>query len=192
MKLIKTLGLTLAMAGLLVGSAMAVPITGSIDMAGTANLNNVALGSATAATSFTGVTVGGVPTGTYAPVPNGTSVAWTSLTWTPSTASAPLWSFTYLGILYSFDLATVSVVSQSNTFLNLLGSGTLKATGFDNTTGAWSFTISNPSGGTAANANFTFANSQQAIVPDGGSALILLGAALMGLVGIARKFKHTA
>jgi hypothetical protein len=99
-----------------------------------------------------------------------------------------LWTFISGTTTYSFDLANVAVKSQDNEFLNLTGSGTLHATNFEDATGTWSFTISNPGGGAHANFGFTFANSQTS-VPEGGSALALLGLALAGMVGVRRKLR---
>ena len=173
----------LASAAMIIGlavTAQATSISGSVDMAGTATLNNMALGSASAASLFTGVTVGGTPTGNFAGT-FGSSVVWTAFSWPSVVTVSPLWTFVSGGNTFSFDLTAVSVVTQNNTFLNLLGFGVLKETGFDNTSGSWSFTISNPSGGPHANFAFTFANSQTATVPDGGMTVILLGATLSGL-----------
>jgi hypothetical protein len=190
MKMIKNLGLALAVASMMTLSARAIPITGTIDMSGTAFLDNVLLGSADGVSSFGTVTIGGVPTGSF----TGTAglVTWNAFSWNPpSTPVVPLWSFGFGGRTYSFDLTSITVDSQDNTFLNLLGSGVLKITGagptYDDTFGAWSFTISNPTGGAHANFAFTFANSQTAAAPDAGGTLILLGGAIMGLMGIARK-----
>jgi VPDSG-CTERM motif len=177
-----------------VTSVQAIPIAGEIDMSGTANLNSTLLGSATKASSFGAVSVGGVPTGSYVGT-LGDSVNWNGFGWNPATTPVnPLWSFTDAGtgFTYSFNLATVGVVSQDNSFLNLLGTGTLTITGagspYDTTDGQWSFTISNPGGGAHANFSFTFANSQTgAGVPDGGMTVILLGTALAGLGLLRRK-----
>jgi hypothetical protein len=167
-------------------AAQAIPITGTIDMSGTATLNNTFLGSATAATAFTGATVGGAPTGTFAGT-FGSSVTWSGFSWPSNVLVAPLWTFVFGANTYSFDLANVSVFSQSNSFLNLMGSGTLHVTGFDDTPGLWSFTISNPGGGAHANFMFTFANSQTGSgVPDGGATVALLGIAFVGLEGLRR------
>lgn len=170
-----------------VATVQAIPITGEIDQSGTATLNNVNLGLASAATAFTGVTVGGTPTGSFTGTV-GTGVTWSGFSW-PGGSANPLWTFMSGGWTYTFVLLTDSVSSQSATFLNLLGSGTLSITGagspYSSTTGAWSFTISNPSGGDNANFDFTFANSQTA-VPDGGATAILLGTALSA-VGLLRK-----
>jgi hypothetical protein len=170
-------------------AAQAIPITGSIDMSGTANnLNNTLLGSATSVAFFTGVTVGGSPTGAFTGT-LGSSVTWSGFSWPSNVLVAPLWHFmSVAGTTYSFDLANVSVFSQSNSFLNLMGSGTLHVDGFDDTPGTWSFTISNPGGGAHANFDFTFANSQTAAgVPDGGMTVALLGIAFVGLEGFRRK-----
>jgi hypothetical protein len=168
-------------------AAQAIPITGTIDMGGTATLNSTSLGSATAATAFSAVTVGGLPTGTFAGT-FGASVTWSGFSWPSNVLVSPLWTFTFGGNTYSFDLAHVSVFSQSNFFLNLTGSGTLHVTGFDDTPGLWSFTISNPTGLPHDNFQFTFANSQTATgVPDGGMTVALLGIAFVVLEGLRRK-----
>jgi VPDSG-CTERM motif len=171
-------------------AVQAIPITGSIDMSGTANnLNNTLLGSATSVAFFTGVTVGGAPTGTFAGTV-GSSVTWSGFSWPSNALVAPLWTFVSGATTYSFDLANVTVFSQSNSFLNLMGSGTLHVTGFDDTPGSWSFTISNPTGGAHANFDFTFANSQTATgVPDGGTTVALMGIAFVGLEGLRRMLR---
>jgi hypothetical protein len=169
--------------------AQAIPITGTIDMSGTATLNNTLLGSATAATPFTAVTVGGAPTGAFAGT-FGSSVTWSAFSWPSNVLVAPLWTFVSGANTYSFDLANVSVFSQDNDFLNLKGSGTLHVTGFDDTPGTWSFTISNPTGGAHPDFMFTFANSQTATgVPDGGMTVALLGIAFVGLEGLGRMLR---
>jgi hypothetical protein len=165
------------------------PINGAIDMSGTATLNDTLLGSATAATAFTAVTVGGTPTGTFTGT-FGTSVTWKAFSWPSNVLVDTLWTFMFSGKTYSFDLANVSVFSQDNSFLNLMGSGTLHVSGFDDTPGSWSFTISNPSGGEHSNFEFTFANSQTAAgVPDGGATVALLGLTLVGVEMLRRKLK---
>jgi hypothetical protein len=167
-------------------TVQATGISGEVDMSGTVTLNNTSLGSASAATAFSSVTVGGAPTGNYAGT-FGSSVTWSGFSWPSVVTVSPLWTFISGGNTFSFDLSSVAVVTQNNTFLNLLGSGTLKETGFANTSGSWSFTISNPTGGSHADFMFTFANSQTAAVPDGGTTVILLGAAISGLALLRKK-----
>ena len=172
----------------LAATVQAIPITGVVDMSGTATLDSTTLGSATKATGFSAVTIGGAPTGNYAGT-FGTAVSWAAFGWTPFVAPAPqpLWSFVSAGKTFTFNLTSATVVSQNNSFLNLLGAGTLTETGFDNTSGSWSFTISNAGGAAHPDFSFTFANSQTASVPDGGLTVALLGAALSGLALIRRK-----
>jgi hypothetical protein len=192
MKMIKILSLAVAMASVFTLSTQAISITGTVDMSGTATLDNAALGSATKATGFVGVTVGGIPDGSFTGVAAGTPVSWSPFGWNPQSLPAgALWTFTSGLWTYSFTLEDVTVDSQSNTFLNLLGTGTLAITGvgspYDPTAGTWSFTISNSSGNPHSNFAFTFANSQTAAVPDGGATAILLGVGLLGLGALRRK-----
>ena len=61
------------------------------------------------------------------------------------------------------------------------GTGTISGNGFDMTNGTWSFTTQNPS----AHARFSF-SAATGSVPDGGSAVALLGIALVGIEGLRR------
>ena len=183
-KLFIIAGAILAMAA----TAHATKITGNIDMGGTATLDSQLLGSATKVTSFSSVRTGdGTGTGTFAGLDD-LAVTWNAFGWNPSTTPVnPLWTFNNAGITYTLVLNNVSVDSQDNSFLNLLGSGVLSATGYEDTAASWSFTISNSGGGSHANFKFTFANSQTAAVPDGGTTVMLLGAGLSCLGLIRRK-----
>lgn len=194
-KFLTLAGAVMCCAFLSAQSAEAISITGVIDMSGTVVLDSTYLGSATEATSFSGVTVGGIPSGSFAGT-YGDSVTWAPFGWAPATTPViPLWTFSDAGTgrTYSFDLSTVVVVKQTNKFLNLLGSGTLYISGagpvYDPTPGVWSFAISNPTGGAHSNFAFTFASSQTAAqVPDSGATLGLLGLSLVGLEGLRRRF----
>ncbi|MGA2244252.1 MAG: hypothetical protein ABSH48_04555 [Verrucomicrobiota bacterium] len=157
-------------------------------MSGTVTLNSVNLASATAATAFSGVTVGGTPSGSFTGT-FGDVVSWSGFSW-PGGSASPLWSFTAGGLTYTFNLANDYVSQQTSTFLNLLGNGTLDITGgsssYTPTAASWSFTISNPTGGAHPNFNFTFANSQVS-VPDGAATAMLLGIALSSLALLRKK-----
>jgi hypothetical protein len=175
--------------GVLSHRAAAVPITGQVTMGGTAMLNNMSLGSATAATAFSGVTVNNPANGSYAGTA-GSAVTFNAFSWNPSSAPvSPLWSFISGGRTYQFNLTSLTVVSQSNSFLNIAGLGSLTIVGpggFDPTTGAWSFTISQAGGGPSADFQFGFQSSNNAI-PEGGSALALLGISLVCVEFVRRK-----
>ena len=176
-------------------TVQATPITGSISMNGTATLNSKSLNLATAATSLSGVTESGATaSGSFAGVAAADSVAWVGFAFTGGSAS-PLWIFTdaLTGYTYSFALTTDSISTQSSTFLNISGVGTLSITGIGSpytaTPGAWTFTISDALGTPSPNFNFTFANSNTGAgnVPDGGTTAMLLGAGLSGLALLKRK-----
>jgi len=96
---------------------------------------------------------------------------------------APIASFEVYPNLV-FNLATLSVVSQSSLVLVLSGTGTFVAPGFDPTPGNFIFT-----GQTAGGSSFSFSASQSTTaVPDAGSTLTLLGAALVAVAAAHRRF----
>ena len=96
---------------------------------------------------------------------------------------APIASFEVFPNLV-FNLASLSVVSQSSLVLILMGSGTFIAPGFDPTPGNIVFT-----GQTAGGSSFSFSASQSTTgVPDAGSTVTLLGAALLAIAAAQRKF----
>ena len=108
---------------------------------------------------------------------NNTTLAITS----PSTAPFLLWSFAFGGHTYTFDLNTplTSALSTSNQLL-LGGTGTAFIDGGSASPAVWS--LESTSGG-----SFKFtATSSTSTVPDGGSAVALLGIALAGIGGMRR------
>ena len=106
-------------------------------------------------------------------------------TFSPSTPTAPLWNVVAFG--FSFDLnSIISVTKIGDNFLNVLASGIVHATGFDDTPALFSFTVNNPDGKT--HLTYSFANATVTVpTPDGGTTVMLLGAAF-GVLGIARRF----
>jgi hypothetical protein len=142
-------------------TAQAQLFTGSISFVGGAVIDNP-IPNATTFTSFYGptgpgsdpVVQGGQETGVYAPLNGGNiPVAFTPFTFYPSLVPSPvpLWSFTYLGTTYSFDITSVQapteIVFPGNVaFLNVGGIGTATVSGVGSDTSAtWSIT------GTTAN-----------------------------------------
>jgi hypothetical protein len=173
-------------------SAHATSITGGLHMTGVANLDNTMLGSATKVNSFAAVVTQPLTaTGSYFGI-GADAVTFAPFQWNPAvTPVNPLWSFVDAGTTwtYQFNLATMSVASQDNSFLNITGTGTLTITGagspYSTTFGSWSFTISNPGGAPNPTFNFGFDSANNAL-PDGGMTVGMLGIALTGL-GLARR-----
>ena len=179
-------------AGFLLGftlSVQAIPIVGGVSLSGNVTYPVADIDLATAFQSFSGVTVASV-SGSYAVagVEPGTVVSMSAFSFNPFAPAGviPLWQTTS-GTAASFDLLSLGPVIQGNGFLILTGEGTLHLDGFDNTPGYWRF--SSQQGDTT----FSFSSSNGALtpvnagVPDGGTTVMLLGAALSGLALIRRK-----
>src|SRR5437588_574471 len=185
MKLSKTLlAIVAAVASVgLLSSAQATPITGMLNIAGTANFNTSSLTTASSAT-FSDVLVLGGNTGTFAGFAIGTPVVMADYTFDPSTITNGLWSVNG----FTFNLLSSTVVSRSATFLSVSGTGIITGPpGFDPTAGTWAFTSQNSSGRPHDTFSFS-ANTEGGAVPDGGMTLALLGAGLMGLAAFRAKF----
>jgi len=82
---------------------------------------------------------------------------------------------------FVFNLSSSSITMQGGGSVTVNGTGTISGNGFDLTSGTWSFTTQNPS----AHARFSFSASG-GTVPDGGSAVALLGIALVGIECLRR------
>lgn len=168
--------------------AKADSITGGISLGGNYATNTGNINTATSFTSFSGVFITSVA-GSYSSVPTGGSsptVTQNGFTFNPFSGPViPLWSFSSGGRMYSFDLTALTQrVQPGDDTLTLRGMGVLHITGsgpsYDDTVGSWVFTA-NQGGGT-----FSFSSSNSAI-PEGGSALALLGLGLVAVEALRRK-----
>jgi hypothetical protein len=180
--------------GLFSQQAQATQITGEIHFGGDAIFNSLILSNATtvnvwisAQNTLQQSTVLST-TDDFSVIPFGT-LADMAHPWVfnPSTATPGLWSIPAFG--FSFDLTSVvSVTHQGNNFINVLADGIIHGTGFDDTPGQYSFTVSNPNG--LPHVTFAFAAETIATpTPDGGAAVALLGIALIGIEGLRRKLR---
>ncbi len=168
-------------------SGSAATISGGISLSGNVTYNTGDIDTATAFGSFDQVVVNSV-SGSYATVGVlfGTTISMVAFQFSPFVGSVlPLWETSSGGVAASFDLTSVTIVSQGGGFLALKGQGTLHLAGYDDTTGYWKF--SSQQGDTT----FSFSSSDAATttsVPDGASTLGLVGLALSGLVLLRRQF----
>jgi hypothetical protein len=93
---------------------------------------------------------------------------------------------------FTFKLLSATIVQQTPTFLSITGTGVISGAGFQPTKASWAFTIPN-AGGTdfffPFSANIS-ANGQG--VPDGGSAVALLGISLVAIEFVRRKLRFRA
>jgi hypothetical protein len=173
--------------------AQAAPVNGSIDFGGTVTFGDSTGANTTSLASATRVNVWNSAfvlqdSGDFSSIAPGTTVTMAApWIFNPSTATPSLW--TVGG--FKFDLSTSVVVSQSNTFLNITGTGTISGNGFTPTPGSWSFTSSDSSGQPQTTFGF---QAQSTSVPEASSvslvafgALVLAGASL-----VRRKFKKIA
>jgi hypothetical protein len=178
----------LAVGALLSLQAHATMITGSITFGGNVAFDTLSLATATQVSTWyggpgtanPGFSTVELDSGNFSGITPGT-LATMAKPWifNPSTATPNLWSVGG----FTFNLATSMIVSQSSTFLNVTGNGTISGNGFTPTFGTWSFT----STGSGTQPQFGFVASSS--TPDGGSAVALLGIALTGIEGVRRMIR---
>jgi hypothetical protein len=169
--------------------AQAAPINGDIQFAGEVAFDTNSLATATrvvtwfdvfhnagfsTVTSATG-DLGGIAPGTQATM----GQPWI---FNPSTPTPGLWSVGG----FTFDLLSATIVTQTAKALVIEGSGIVSGNGFDPTAMDWSFTTQSSGGRTRTTFSFS-ANGVAVGVPDGGSAVALLGIALTGIEVLRRK-----
>ena len=173
--------------GLFSQQAQATSINGDIQFAGETQFDTNSLATATRVVTwfdvfhnagFSSVTSG---TGDFAGIAPGTQ-ATMAQPWifNPSTPTPGLWSVGG----FSYDLLTSTIVIQNAGTLFITGTGIVSGNGFDPTSMDWSFTTQSAGGRTRTTFSFS---ANGASVPDGGTTVMLLGAAL-GALGMARRF----
>jgi hypothetical protein len=193
MKLSKTILAVLA-AGLVSSAlspheAQAAQINGTIDFAGSVMFDSSHLDNATQVMLWRdvfgnlGFSNVAATMGDFSFIPLGTQATMaTPWIFTPSTNTPGLWEVGG----FTFNLLSATVTDQTATFLNITGTGIITAAGFEDTAATWAFTVQNAGGN---HDFFSFSANSATGVPDGGSAVALLGLALTGIEVLRRKLK---
>lgn len=168
--------------------ANAVQITGDIDFQGNVTLDTNSFGTATSVIQFrngqTGV-AGGLTvtdaTGSFSSITLGSFAAFaTPYSFRPG---SPYPNFWQVGG-FNFNLLSSTVVTQNAFFIEVHGTGIVTGNGYDPTPGTCLFSVFTDNGATRAYGNFA-----PAALPEGGSALLYLGMALIGLESFHRSAK---
>lgn len=189
---IKLAGITGIVAAMVaVTSVQAVPINGTIAMGGELDLNSSDLSTATSVTSWPLVYVV-ADSGAFGSIGAFTMVNMSTSSWVfspePGVALNNLWNVGG----FQFDFAS-DTVSQSGSFLDITGTGTISGNGYDATTFDWNLALEQPT--TTGPTEFTFSAAAGASagggpgspVPDSGLTVAFLGLALAGVEGLRRK-----
>ena len=194
MKLSKTILAVLATSALSCGlfsqQAQATTINGTIQFAGSVAFNTHSLATASRVNTwfdingnagFSSVAAGN--SGDFAGIAAGTQATMAQpWTFNPSTPTPGLWSVGG----FTFDLLSSTIVTQNASFLSITGTGVVSGNGFTPTAMDWSFTTQ--SSGGRMHTTFSF-SANGTSVPDGGSAVALLGIALTGIEVLRRKLR---
>jgi len=185
-----------ALTALSTQEAQAAKIIGRLDLAGSVMFDSSALQNVTKVLEWRDVFGNGpnksnvaVVSGSYVGLVNLGDQAMMATPWTflPTPGGQPaLWSVGG----FTFDLTSATVVTQNATFLNIRGVGTVSGNGFEDTTARWAFTVQNAGGGTGD--FFSFSANTAGAVPDGGSAVALLGISLVAIEFVRRKLRFRA
>ena len=96
----------------------------------------------------------------------------------------PIMAFQQVGDV-TFDLLTMSVVAQDDEFMFVTGAGTFSREGFDDTDGVMNFTAQ--SAGDTGFATFTWVADENAVAVPEPSAMVLMGAGLLGFAAVLRR-----
>jgi len=177
-KLIMSLILVVALVGFSMLNVGAIPIEGDINFGGGTTFNT---------TNFTGFNLIEVTSGsgTYGSIPTG-STSIPSVTFNPfqynppAPPVTPLWTFSYLGLTYSFNATSMINVPEPPGIVVVMGTGTASVTGFTDTTGAWNISANKFTGSTLGSF------SASTVVPEP-ATMLLLGSGLLGMGVYARR-----
>jgi len=168
-----------------VGNAIPIPANTTIGLTGSAIFNSSSVDTATAVTGWTDTQVQSGK-GLFAPslIPINTPVTFTA-PWSFNT-STPISAFWAVDG-YTFELLTSYVTKQGSGSVSINGYGEISGNGYSDTFYSWSFTSQDPSSGSLNGQDTWTFSASSAPTPDGGTTIMLLGAALSGIALIKRK-----
>src|ERR1700680_748841 len=181
--ILAVLGTAVVTCGLFCQHVQAVQITGNITFTGTCSLNTKSASTATMVTGWHGLGAGGLPQvashdGSFNGLVTDGDAVTIAFPWSFNSGAVPnFWQVDG----FVFNLTSSSIMMQGGGSVTVAGTGTITGNGFDMTSGTWSFTTQNPS----AHARFSF-SAATGSVPGGGSAVALLGIALVGIECLRR------
>jgi hypothetical protein len=180
-----------AMALGLAATVQAAQITGAITFNGTVTLNNTSAGNST------GITTWGDNSGLNSPTVSSRGGQFVGLVtagdfvtfvapWSFNSGAVPAF-WTVDGFTFALTSSAIQFQGGSPAQVVVGGSGFISGNGFSSTAATWSFSVGDPPAGTVdGNAIFSI-RASSASVPDGGTTVMLMGAALSGLALLRRK-----
>lgn len=191
----KALAALIGAAMMMVAStALASQLSGYIDFTGQQLLTKTGPGQTTIDTaqsiSFTNPASVSVATGDFSSILSGTAVTLTNFTFDPVLVPNPvdpLWTLTFGGKTYSFDLTSLDV-SRTTKTLDLYGTGILHATGYEDTVGVWDLSTQSATGAVKGKLSFS-SDTETEPVPEPGT-MMLLGAGFLGLAIYGKRRKN--
>ncbi len=160
-------------------AAAATPITGGIAFDGTVQLDSTTVGAATKAIGWSSTSVNAA-SGSFASLGNNSALTLSPM-WLFNTG--PVQKFWSVGG-FNFNLSTSAIFSQDISCIDVFLAGNVSGNGYENTAFTDMFQIDQQpvNGVTKFSQKYDFNG-----VPDSGSTILLLGAAMSGLVLIRRK-----
>jgi hypothetical protein len=179
--------------GILSNVAQADPIVGSVEFFGSATPSGASSGfPVTVHFNDAWHTLSG--DGIYAGVPFATAATFNDFDFTGDGATAalfgppiaPLWSFSFNGVDYSFDLQVLTNGHTEAGSMSFTGTGIAHATGFDDTPGAWALQ------GAGNSFSFQISTSTTTSVPEADiNILLFLGSTVMAVTVILKECRKT-
>lgn len=184
---------TVALAGvlaILAGPAFSAPITGTVTFGGVAEpAGGTDFVSADTVTFPSALVTFANGDFANAGIGGGDPAAFNDITFRSATPVTPFTLWTVDG--FTFEVDTITILNEATlagtpTFLDLAGTGTISASGFDDTPGTWSVSTDSNAKGPVLAFSSTATGQPTTTVPVP-ATLLLFGAGLLTLLGVAAR-----